>query len=181
MSTILAAQWENQSSDLPDQASNLELPDTLPETPSLEPRRVHVPRPLVWAVLILFSMTIVAMGVWGLGHSTLTYGTKFVDATTTERLAQIQTKLREANAPEAALRQMAIASRPGVNIGDALEALVSADKALEPMSQNVMVASIRQELRGVLSGLRSVQYWWLLTPASPLNVTPLPTLVIPTP
>jgi hypothetical protein len=181
MSTAIAAQWENQSSEPPVPASNLDLLDTPPEAPALEPRRVRVSRPLVWAVLILFSLTIVAMGVWGLAHSTLTYGASPVDSATTERLAQIQTQLREANAPKAALRQMAIASRPGVNIGDALEALVSADKALEPMSQNAMIASARQELRGVLSGLRNKQYWWLLTPASPLNATPLPTLVIPEP
>ena len=181
MSTVIAAQWESQSSDPPAPASNLDLLDTPSEAPSLEPRRVHVSRPLVWAVLILFSLTIVAMGVWGLAHSTLTYGMSSVDSATTKRLAQIQTKLREANAPEAALQQVAIASRPGVNIGDALEALVSADKALEPMSQNAMIASARQELRGVLSGLWSEQYWWLLTPASPLNATPLPTLVIPEP
>ena len=181
MSTILAAQWSSQSSDLPDQDSNLDLLDTPPEAPPLEPRRVHVSRPLVWAILILFSLTIVAMGLWGLGHSTLTYGMSPVGSATTERLAQIQTRLREANAPEAALRQMEIASRPGVNIGDALEALVRADKALEPTSQNAMIASARQELRAVLNGLRSKQYWWVLTPASPLNATPLPTLVIPEP
>ena len=131
MSTILAAQWSSQSSDPPDPASNLELLDTPPEAPALESRRVHVSRPLVWAVLILFSLTIVAMGLWGLGHSTLTYGSSSVDSATTERLARIQTKLREANAPEAALQKVAIASRPGVNIGDALEALVSVDEALE--------------------------------------------------
>jgi hypothetical protein len=181
VSTILAAQWSSQSSDLPDQASNLELLDTPPETPALEPRRVHVSRPLVWAVLILFGVTIVAMGLWGLGHSTLTYGMKSVDAATTGRLAQIQTKLREANAPEAALRELAIASQPGVNIGDALEALVSADKALEPMRQNAMIASARQELRDISGRLWSQQNWWLSTPASSPDVTPLPTLALPTP
>src|SRR5512136_1994190 len=163
MSTVLAAQWENQSSEPPVPESNLDLLDTSPEAPSLEPRRVHVSRPLVWAILILFSLTIVAMGLWGLGHSTLTYGMSPVGSATTERLAQIQTQLRAANAPEAALRQMEIASRPGANIGDALEALVSADKALEPMSQNAMIASARQELRGVLSDLQSKQFWWVHT------------------
>jgi hypothetical protein len=181
VSTILAAQWSSQSSDPPDPIPDLELLDTPPETPLLEPRRVHVSRPLVWAVLILFSVMIVVMGLWGLGHSTLTYGESPVDSATTERLAQIQTQLREANAPEAALRRLAIASQPGVNIGDALEALVDADKALEPMSQNAMIALARQELRVVLSGLWSKQYGWLLTSASPLNATPLPTLAIPAP
>ena len=181
MSTVIAANWENQPSDQPTPESDLDWLDTVTETLAPEPRRIHVPRPLVWGFLAVFTLTIVAMGVWGLGHSTLTYGMTSVDAATTARLAQIQASLKEAGAPQAALRQMEIAAKPGVNIGDALEALVDADKALEPVSQSAMIASARQELRGVLSGLRSTQYWWVLTPASPLNGTPLPTLIIPSP
>jgi hypothetical protein len=177
----MAAQGENPSSNQPATASDLDLLDIPPEACLPEPRRVHVSRPLVWAILILLSLTIVVLGVWGLAHSTLTYGMSSVDSATTERLAQIQTRLREANAPEAALRQMAIASRPGVNIGDALEALANADKALEPMSQSAVIASARQELRGVLSRLRGEQYWWLSTPMSSPNATPLPTLIIAAP
>lgn len=176
MSTILAAQWSSQSSDPPVPASSLELLDTPPEAPSLEPRRVHVSRPLVWAVLILFSMTIVAMGLWGLGHSTLTYGMSSVDSATTARLAQIQTRLREANAPEAALRYMAIASRPGVNIGDAIEALASAEKALGPASGKIEIASAQAELRVILQDLKNRRYG-----DSGLATTPLPTLPLTAP
>ena len=185
MSTILAAQWSSQSSDLPDQASNLDLLDTPPEAPPLEPRRVHVSRPLVWAILILFSLTIVAMGLWGLGHSTLTYGMSPVDPAMTERLAQIQSQLREANAPKAALRYMAIASQPGINIGDAIEALANAERALEPASGKIEIASAQAELRVILQAMNLRRYGgysgsggsgdsWLAT-------TPLPTLPLTVP
>jgi hypothetical protein len=176
MSTIIVAQWGGHSSDPPVPASNLDVLDTPPETPALEPRRVHVSRPLVWAVLVLFGLTIVAMGLWGLGHSTLTYGMSPVDSATTERLAQIQTLLREANAPEAALRQMAIASRPGVNIGDAIEALANADEALEPASGKTAIASAQAELRVILQDLTSKRYG-----SSVPITTPLPTLPLPVP
>ena len=185
MSTILAAQWSSQSSDLPDPASDLELLDTPPEAPPLEPRRVHVSRPLVWAILILFSLTIVAMGLWGLGHSTLTYGMSPVDPAMTERLAQIQSQLREANAPKAALRYIATASQPGVNIGDAIEALTNAEKALEPASGKIEIASARAELHVILQDLYNKSYrgYWGYggSGGSRLTTTPLPTLPLTAP
>jgi hypothetical protein len=182
MSTILAAQWSSQSSDPPAPASNLELLDTPPEAPPLEPRRIHVSRPLVWAILILFSLTIVAMGLWGLGHSTLTYGMSPVGPATTERLAQLQTRLKEANAPKAALRYMAIASQPGVNIGDATEALANAEKALEPASGKREIASALAELRVILRDLNLGRYGgYGGSGGSGLTTTPLPTLLLTAP
>jgi len=177
MSTVIAANWENQPSDQPTPESDLDWLDTVTETLAPEPRRIHVPRPLVWGFLAVFTLTIVAMGVWGLGHSTLTYGMTSVDAATTERLAQIQASLKEAGAPQAALRQMEIAAKPGVNIGDAIEALVEADQALEPMSGNAVIASARAELRIIQQDLEDRRYGGVSGPTE----TPLPTVPVMAP
>lgn len=177
MSTVFAANWENQPSDQPTPESDLDWLDTVTETPAPEPRRIHVPRPLVWGFLAVFTLTIVAMGVWGLGHSTLTYGMTSVDAATTVRLAQIQASLKEAGAPQAALRQMEIAAKPGVNIGDATEALVEADQALEPMSGNAVIASARAELRIIKQDLGDRRYRGVSGPTE----TPLPTVPVTAP
>ena len=66
MSTVFAANWENQPSDLPAPESDLDSLDTEPEVRPLEPRRVHVPRLFVWVFLVVFSLVIAAMqsGVW---------------------------------------------------------------------------------------------------------------------
>jgi hypothetical protein len=172
MSAVISANWESQATDQPIPELDSTPLDTAVEPRLLEPRRIHVSSPLVWAFLILSSLAMVAMGVWGLAHSTLTYGMSSVDSVTTERLAQIQTRLREANAPEAALRQMAIAARPGVNIGDAMEAIVEADQALEPMSGSTVIASAQTELRVIGQNLTNKRYG-----ESGPTMTPLPTLL----
>jgi hypothetical protein len=69
-------------------------PTTEPEfqikEPVWQPRRIHVPRWLVWSVLFCFALVVIVAGVWGLAHSTLTYGMSPVDAGTTARLSIIQ-------------------------------------------------------------------------------------------
>jgi hypothetical protein len=181
MNTVFAANWENQPSDQPTPESDLDWLDTASEARSLEPRRVHVPRLLVWVLLVAFSLAIVAMAIWGLGHSTLTYGVAPVGSATTARLAQIQARLEEAGAPPVALRQIALAAKPGVNSGDASEALAEADKALEPMSHNAVIASARAELRAIQQGLVSNRYGGVHGGVPEPTWTPLPTIPLMAP
>jgi hypothetical protein len=143
-----------------------------------EPRPIHVPRLVVWAILILFGLTVIAVGMWGFARSTLTYGMVPVDSTTNARLTQIHAKLAAAGALEAALRHLAMAAQPGINIGDAIEALADTDKSLEPMSDNSTVASAQQEIRTIRDDLISRRYRYGETRPSTV-ITPLPTLAIP--
>ncbi len=177
MSAVFAANWEDQPSDQPTPESDLDWLDTEPEVRPLEPHRIHVPRLFVWVFLVAFSLVIVAMAIWGLGHSTLTYGVTPVDSATSARLAQIQARLEKAGAPQAALSQIALAARPGVNSGDASEALVEADKALEPVSQDAVIASIRAELRAIQQDLVRNRY----VGAFGTTWTPLPTVPVTAP
>jgi hypothetical protein len=101
-----------------------------------------------------------------------------VDSTTSTRLAQIHAKLAAAGVPEAALRHLAVAARPGINIGDAIEALVDADKALESMSDNSTAASARQEIHAILNDLSARRYGGM-EPTPSMNVPPLPTVPAP--
>ena len=177
MSAVFTTDWQDQPSDQPPPELDLDTLNPVIEPIPAEPRRVRVSRPLVWGFLALFSLAITVMGVWGLAHSTLTYGMSAVDSTTTWRLEQIQSRLREANAPEAALRQMAIAVRPGVNVGDALEALAIAEEALEPMSGNTAIASAQAELLVIHQELTFKRYGGSSGP----TLTPLPTVPLTVP
>jgi hypothetical protein len=152
-----------------------QLPQDLPEETDLEnepeetyaeeesywePRHIRVPRRLVWGIIILLALVTAALALWGVAQSTLTYGGHPVDAATTERLTKLHTTLRAAGAPETALRRLAVAAQPGVNVGDAFEALVDADKALEPVGGAPAIASARQDLRSILATLCKQQYWF---------------------
>ncbi len=177
MSAVFTTNWQDQPSGQPPPELDLDTLNPVIEPRPAEPRRVRVSRPLVWGFLALFSLTITVMGVWGLAHSTLTYGMSAVDSTTTRRLEQIQSRLREANAPEAALRQMAIAVRPGVNNGDALEALANTEEALEPMSGNTAIALAQAELLAIHQELT----FKLHGGSSGPTPTPLPTVPLTVP
>jgi hypothetical protein len=43
------------------------------EEPSWEPRQIHVPRTLVWAILIGFALLVVLMSIWGFARGTWWY------------------------------------------------------------------------------------------------------------
>lgn len=177
MSAVITANWDDQPSDQQPPELDLDVLAPVIEPHPAEPRRVRVSRPLIWGFLALFSLAITVMGVWGLAHSTLTYGMSAVDSTTTRRLEQLQSRLMEANAPEGVLRQMAIAVRPGVNIGDALEALANAEEALEPMSGNAAIASAQAELLAIHQELIGKRYGGSSGP----TMTPLPTVPLTVP
>jgi hypothetical protein len=144
------------------------------EVSSWTPRRVRIPRAIVWGSLGLFLAAVIVLGVWGLAQSTWTYGMVAVDRATTARLAQLEADLRTAGAPQAALQYLSVAARPGINIGDAIEALVEADKALQPASDNPAVAAARQNLRTILNDLSHSRYGYYEA-----SSTPLPTLSLP--
>ena len=144
------------------------------ETSSWTPRRVRIPRVIVWGSLGLFLAAVVVLGIWGVAQSTWTYGMVAVDRATTARLAQLETELRAAGAPQAAMQYLSVAARPGINIGDAIEALVEADKALQPASDNPAIATARHNLRAILSDLSNRRYGYVEA-----SKTPLPTLSLP--
>ena len=144
-----------------------------------EPRHIHVPRSIMWGVIALLSLGAVALAMWGLAHSTMTYGVGPVDAVTTARLSQIRTELEAAGAPAAALHYLAIATQPGVNIGDAIDALAGANKALEPMSGDPTITPLAAELHDILNDLSARRYGpWTPNPTPLVSATPLPTLII---
>jgi hypothetical protein len=156
--------------------------DELESTSYREPSFIHVPRPVVWGFLILFGLTVIAAGMWGFARSTLTYGMIPVDSATSARLAQIHAELAAAGAPEAALRRLAVAAQPGVNIGNAIEALADTDKALEQAGESAAITSARTELRIILDALRSRMYGGQgYFDSHPIRMTPPPTLPISTP
>ena len=147
-----------------------------------EPRHIRVPRRLVWGIIALLILGTLVLAIWGWIHSTWWYGSQItVDAGTREHLVQIRAKLAAAGAPEVALRRMAVATRPGVSLDDAIDALDDVDSTLEPMRDDATIAPIRGQLRGVLNGLINLRHggggrsWG--TPSA--GVTPLPTLAIP--
>jgi len=171
-----------------------QLPPDLPEETNLEneseeayaeesywePRHIRVPRRLVWGIIILLALVTAALALWGVAQSTLTYGGHPVDAATTERLTKLHTTLRAAGAPETALRRLAVAAQPGVNVGDAFEALVDTDKALEPVGGAPAIASARQDLRSILAALCIQQYWSSsCSGGGAVALTPLPTHALP--
>lgn len=144
----------------------------------IEPRRIRLPRWLVWGILVIFVLAIIAAAGWGLLNSTWTYGAGPVDSATTARLVQLRANLAAAGAPAAALRYMDIAAQPGVNIGDAIEALTSADKELDAVSEQAAIAAPRQELRLILEQLSGNRYE---SSTSPETITPWPAPALPMP
>jgi hypothetical protein len=182
MSTAIAFSLEGQPSDQPIEEILVEASDWEVEEPRWEPRRIRVPRSLVWGTLIVFIMAILVMGAWGLTRSTWTYGMTPLGPGTTADLTRIHRALLAAGVPESALRHLAAAARPGINIGDAIEALVDADKDLDRLSANPAVASAQSELRRILSDLKSWQYAGPRIVATPsFTVTPGPPLEFPAP
>jgi hypothetical protein len=144
-----------------------------------EPRHIRVPQSIMWAIIALLSLGAAALAIWGLAHSTMTYGVPPVDAATTARLSKIRTELEAAGAPAAAMRYLAIATQPGLNIGDAIDALASANKALEPVSNDPIIVPLSTELHGILNDLSGRRYGpWTPNPTPLVSATPLPTLVI---
>jgi hypothetical protein len=74
----------------------------------------------------------------------------------------------------AALQYLSVAARPGINIGDAIEALVETDKALQLASDNPVIAAAQHNLRAILNDLHNRRYGY-----SAASRTPLPTLSLP--
>jgi hypothetical protein len=140
-----------------------------------EPRHIHVPRSIMWGVIALLSLGAAALAMWGLAHSTMTYGVGPVDAVTTARLSQIRTELEAAGAPAAALRYLDLAAQPGVNIGDAIDALAGANKALGLMSSNPTIAPLAAELHDISNNLSARRYGGQIS-ASPTPLSILSTL-----
>lgn len=144
----------------------------------IESRRIRLPRWLAWGIVGNFILTIITAAVWGLINSTWTYGAGPVDSATTARLVQLRAKLAAAGAPAAALRYMDIAAQPGVNIGDAIEALTGADKELDAVSEQAAIAAPRRELRLILEQLSGNRYG---SSTSPETITPWPAPALPMP
>ena len=57
----------------PTQEDALAELETELEEPTWEPRRVHVPHALVWAILICFVLLVVVVTIWGFARGTWWY------------------------------------------------------------------------------------------------------------
>ena len=176
---------EQLPQDFPEEAdleNELEEEADVEEESYWEPRHIHVPRRLVWGIIILLVLAMAVLAVWGWIHSTWWYGSQTtVGAGTTAYLVQIRAKLAAAGAPDVALRRMAIATQPGANVDDAIDALEDVDRALEPRGDDATIVLIRRQLHGVINGLRDQGLGNRgRQSGSPLaSATPLPTLAIP--
>ncbi len=130
------------------------------------PRRTPVRRSIVWGVIILSLVVLaglMALGLWGLTQSsTAMYGNSLapVGPATRARLQQLRVELAAAGASQAVLDKIDFAARPGTNIGDAVEALASADSALKTASPNSALAAERAQMLSLLSELQSQMYGW---------------------
>ena len=69
MSAVMTFSAEFQPFD-PAQDDSSTEPETGLEEPTWEPPRVHVPRALVWAILISFVLLVVVLSIWGFAHGT---------------------------------------------------------------------------------------------------------------
>ena len=128
---------------------------------------------VVLASLILCLVLAVAAAV-GWTRSTWTYGATTVDRDTSQRLARLADDLAQAGAPRVAVAHVAAASQPGINIGDALEALATAQMALTGTTDSLALLRARAELNMIYSDLYMHQYG-----RYPMPQTPHPTRLTP--
>ncbi len=177
-------EWDDGTDEWLDEP---EPADLAPDEIEPEPFVAHPARPrprlrmaiIVAAVLALVAM--VAIALWSYSTSTFTYGMSPVNSGTSQHLARIRAELAKAGAPEAALRQIDVAAQPGVNVGDAIEALVTADKALQVADGTVVQSPAYQELLDVLRRLESARYGRNVSITLPGSYYQVPTLLPITP
>ena len=183
MSAVLAANLPGEFPDRLEDDVFDEEPEDIVETPQWEPRRVRVPKLLVWGTAGLFFVAILAMSIWGLAHSTWWYEDAKVGPTTSSRLAQIHRKLLAAGVPETSLINLAIAAQPDSYVDQVCGALVSADRDLEKLGSNAAVASARAELQDILANLCSSRFIRnsRFSGGKGFSATYVPTLWVPTP
>lgn len=72
MSAVIAYSVEYQPADQTDDNSSTE-PEFELEEQVLEPRRIRIPRVLVWAILLCFVLLVVVISIWGLARGTWWY------------------------------------------------------------------------------------------------------------
>jgi hypothetical protein len=145
------------------------------DAPTLPPA---IPRPVgrvlvVIAALILCAVLAVAAAV-GWTRSTWTYGATTVDRDTSQRLARLADELAQAGAPQVAVAHVAAASQPGINIGDALEALATAQMTLAGATDSLALLRARAELNSIYSDLYTHQYGRYPLPQMPHPTRPAP-------
>jgi hypothetical protein len=119
---------------------------------------VRVPKSIVWGILILLGVVLLVAVIWGFTQSTITYGVPTVDAATTAQLSRIRATLVAADAPPAALQHLDVAAQPGVNVGDAIEALVITIQELTPITDNPPLVEARKELHLIWNDLDERRY-----------------------
>jgi len=128
---------------------------------------------VIIASLILCVVLAVAAAV-GWTRSTWTYGATTVDRNTSQRLARLADDLAQAGAPQVAVAHVAAASQPGINIGDALEALATAQMALAGTTDSLALLRARAELNIIYSDLYMHQYGRYPMPQTPHPTRPTP-------
>lgn len=152
-----------------------------PEEPPAPPRRVHIPRPVTLGVLAALALVLILTSLWGLSRGTLTYGMWNLDADTTAHLKQVYDDLAAAGAPETALRRLAVATQPGINIGNAVEAITDAGKVLEPMSDRPAIASALQRLGNIYATELCPHLWYVRSGECSATTLWRPTVPLVTP
>jgi hypothetical protein len=119
--------------------------------------RIHVPRPLVWALAsvlsaacIITSLVTFAYGSWSPGGDQPT--------NLSSCLNPLRATLTAAGVPQAAVQHLTVAAQPGIFDSDALPELVAARKLLEPLADRPEVAAALQVLNGITAA-RSQAGW----------------------
>ena len=137
-----------------------------------------IPRPAARGLVVITSLILCVVlalaAAVGWTRSTWTYGATTVDRDTSQRLARLADDLAQAGAPRVAVTHVTAASRPGINIGDALEALATAQMALAGTTDSLALLRARAELNVIYSDLYMHQYG-----RYPMPQTPHPTRLTP--
>ncbi len=145
------------------------------DAPNLQPA---IPRATARALVVIASLILCAVvalaAAVGWTRSTWTYGATTVDRDTSQRLARLADDLAQAGAPQLAVAHVAAASQPGINIGDALEALATAQMALAGTTDSLALLRARAELNIIYSDLYMHQYGRYPLPQAPHPTRPAP-------
>ena len=155
-----------------DDEATAELADAeaLPRPPI--PRTAARGLVVVASLILCLVLTVAAVVGWTRG--TWTYGATSVDRATSQRLARLADQLTQAGAPRAAIVHVKAAARPGINIGDAIEALATAQQILQDIPETRALLQARAELNLIYRDLTMRQYGH--SPETPFRPTPRPHL-----
>ncbi len=112
-------------------------------------KRVHVPPAVVWAVVALLSLACASIFFLSLTQSTWDIGNvSHIDLSGC--IPALRDRLATTPAPAAVLQRLTTAAQPGIWKSEAYAALREAQRMLEPLHNDPVIAAVLDELRLML-------------------------------